>query len=502
MSYPNNTYKYVLAVDAGTTSSRVALVSRDGKIVRLAQEELRQFFPHNGWVEEEPAEIKNSVISLIRKILASGISPEEIGAIGIANQRETTLVWSRETGEAIYPAIVWQCRRTASYCELLKEQGLEKKIREKTGLVIDAYFSATKLRWILDNVEGARSRAERGELCFGTVDSWLLWHLSGGRLHVTDHSNASRTLLYNAREGCWDKELLELFAIPESVLPEIVSHDETIGGCDPSLFGREIMLSPALGDQQAALFGQLCFSPGSSKNTYGTGGFLLVNNGSEFVLDKNGLLTTVAWRFGDESCYALEGSVFIAGAAVKWLQDKLGLIDSAGETERLAQSVPDTGGCYLVPAFSGLGAPHWDPYARGLLIGITQDTSRAHLVRATLEAIAYQTEDILALMRQDLSREIELLRVDGGASRNDFLLQFQADISGLSVERSGEVESTVRGAAFLAGLRCGLWPDRESLCALPQEKHFFRPHMKESKRQALLAGWERAVERAKGWTAE
>lgn len=491
--------KYVLAIDAGTTSERAALVDDRGCIVKMCQQELKQSFPQDAWVEEDPAEMRDVVIELVRQILRGGVKPEEIGAIGIANQRETTLVWSRKTGEAIYPAIVWQCRRTASYCAALKERGLEALIREKTGLVIDAYFSASKLLWILEHVEGARGMAERGELCFGTVDSWLIWHLSGGRAHVIDHSNASRTLLYNAKTGAWDEDLLRIFEIPASLLPEIVDHDADIGTTDPALFGAAIPLSPALGDQQAALFGQLCFEAGSSKNTYGTGGFLLVNTGSEFIVDKGGLLSTVAWRFGGESCYALEGSVFIAGAAVKWLRDKLGLIESAGSSEGLARSVENTGGCYLVPAFSGLGAPYWDPYARGLFIGMTQDTSRAHLVRATLEAIAYQIEDILAMMRQSRAEAVEVLRVDGGASRNDFLLQFQADISNLVVERSSHVESTVLGAAYLAGLRSGLWRDRAALAELPQQKTYFRPRMSEAERAKLLHGWLRAVERAKGW---
>lgn len=499
MSSEQSKPRFVLAVDAGTTSNRVALVDREGTIVKIFQQELLQSFPRDAWVEEDGCEIRDVVIALIKEVFASGVRPEEIGAIGIANQRETTLVWDRKTGEPIYPAIVWQCRRTAAYCSALKERGLEPLIREKTGLVIDAYFSAGKLRWILDNVEGARRRAERGELCFGTVDTWLLWALSGGRIHVTDPSNASRTLLYNVREACWDPELLDIFDIPASVLPEVVDHDAEIGATDPALFGRAIPLSPALGDQQAALFGQQCFEKGSSKNTYGTGGFLLVNNGGEFIVDRSGLLTTVAWRFKGETTYALEGSVFIAGAAVKWLRDKLGLIETAAASENLARSVPDTGGCYLVPAFTGLGAPYWDPYARGLFIGITQDTSRAHLVRATLEAIAYQIDDILVMMKQSREEPVKVLRVDGGACQNDFLMQFQADISQLTVERSRQIESTLMGAAYLAGLRSGLWESREELAALASDKVYFRPSMPLEYREQLRNGWLRAVERAKGW---
>ena len=492
--------KYLLAIDAGTTSNRVALLDKEGSILRMVQQELHQSFPHDGWVEEDGMEIWQIVLELIREIMRTAdLQDSDIAAIGMANQRETTLVWSRESGKPVYPAIVWQCRRTADYCEELKAQGLSPLIQAKTGLVIDAYFSATKLRWILDHVPGARAEAEAGKLCFGTVDSWLLWNLSGGQAHATDHSNASRTMLYNLHEADWDGELLELFDIPAAMLPRLVDHDQFVGETAAELFGSPIPLAPALGDQQAALFGQLCLEPGSSKNTYGTGGFLLVNTGSQAVIDDKGLLTTVAWRTGGANTYALEGSVFIAGGAVKWLRDKMQLIESAGASDALARSVPDTGGCYMVPAFSGLGAPHWDPYARGLLIGMTQDTSRAHVVRATLESIVYQTEDILAMIKRAAPESVQTLRVDGGAAKNDFLLQFQADISNLTVERSENVESTVTGAAYMAGLLSGFWPDLAAIRALAQDRSFFRPRMAEAEREKLLHGWSRAVERARGW---
>ncbi len=490
--------QFILAIDAGTTSERVALIRRDGGIQRMAQAEIRQTFPHDGWVEEDPQEMWEVAHRLILDVMESeGITAADISAIGMANQRETTIVWNRETGEPIYPAIVWQCRRTAAYCEELKAQGLTSFIRRKTGLVLDAYFSATKLRWILQHVEGAYDLAKAAGLCFGTVDSWLLWKLTDGKVHVTDHSNASRTLLYNLETASWDQELLELFDIPEAILPEIVGHDAFVG--ETRLFGAPIPLAPALGDQQASLFGQLCFDAGSSKNTYGTGGFLLVNTGNELIFDEQGLVTTVAWQRDGKLTYAMEGSVFIAGAAVKWLRDKVGLIETAGSSAALAESIPDNGGCYLVPAFTGLGAPHWDPYARGLLIGMTQDTSRAHIVRATLESIAYQTEDILEMIREALPGLVTSLRVDGGAAQNDFLLQFQADVSRIVVERSSNPETTVLGAAYLAGLLSGVWKDPEELQKLPQNTTYFRPSLPLEEAERLMGQWHRAVERSQGW---
>lgn len=494
--------EYILALDLGTTSVRVALVDKTGNIVQLAQQEIHQTYPNDGWVEEDPLEIKDVTFKLIRECLNLGkVEAKHIRALGLANQRETVIVWDQQ-GQPVYSAIVWQCRRTAKLCEELKERGETERIRKKTGLVIDAYFSATKIQWILDNVPGARDRAESGELFFGTVDTWILWQLSQGKAHVTDHSNASRTMLYNLESMTWDDELLELFDVPRSILPEIVSHDADIGHVDASLFGVEVPLAPGLGDQQAALFGQQCFEPGSAKNTYGTGAFFLVNTGDEPIFTETGLVTTVAWNLQGKNTYALEGSVFIAGSVVQWLRDKLGVIESSAQSESLARSVTNSGGVYFVPAFTGLGAPYWDPYARGTITGMTQDTTRAHIVRAALESIAFQVDDVLGLLREASPHELNSLKVDGGAAQNDLLLQFQADLGDIAIERQSNTESTLMGAAYSAGLQSGFWTSRNEIVALAQNKRFFGSKMSEAERKRHKHNWRRAVERARGWIFE
>ena len=495
--------EYILSLDLGTTSIRAALIDQESRVCQLCQQEIHQTYPHDGWVEEDPAEIRDVTIKLIQECLRLGqVKPTQIKALGMANQRETVIVWSRETGEAIYPAIVWQCRRTAKYCEALKNQGKTEWIRKKTGLVIDAYFSASKLHWILENVEGAKEQAERGKLCFGTVDSWILWHLTGGKVHATDHSNASRTLLYNLETMDWDQELLDLFEIPHSMLPELCPHDQLIGTTDPEIVGIEVPIAAALGDQQAALFGQGCFEPGDAKNTYGTGAFLLLNTGEEPIYCDNGLVTTVAWNRNGRNIYAIEGSVFIAGSVIQWCRDKLGIIESSAQSEQLAASVENSGGCYFVPAFTGLGAPYWDPYARGTITGITQDTTRAHLVRAALESIAFQVDDVLSLMKDAFPDELETLQVDGGAAQNNLLLQFQADLSDVTIERSENTESTLMGAAYNAGLLSGFWESKEAVKALAQNKRYFTSRMSEEERRKHKHAWRRAVERSRGWVFE
>ena len=491
---------YRMALDQGTTSSRCIIFDEKGRIVSVAAKEFPQHFPHAGWVEHNAEEIwESQVLSAHEALLKAGLTAKDIAAIGITNQRETTILWDRKTGKPVCPAIVWQCRRTAEYCDELRVKGVEPMIREKTGLPIDAYFSATKLKWMLDHHEGLRARAERGELCFGTVDCFLIYRLTGGKTHATDVSNAARTLLFNIHTLAWDKELLDLFQIPASLLPEVRPSAGLFGNTDAALFGAPIPITGVAGDQQAALFGQCCFEKGSCKNTYGTGGFLLMNTGNKAVSSKNGLLTTVGWQIGDKTTYVLEGSVFVCGAAIQWLRDGLGLLATAAESEALAASVPDTGDVYFVPALTGLGTPHWDPYARGTIVGISRGTTRAHLVRATLEAMAFQTVDVLLAMSEDADTAIPALRVDGGASANNLLLQAQADLSGLAIQRPACIESTALGAANLAALGAGLCHSLDELKANAAIEASFSPATDEAAREARLARWHKAVERAKGW---
>ena len=492
--------KYILALDQGTTSSRAMLFDREGTPRAAAQREFTQIFPRPGWVEHDGREIWASQLGVAAELLArAGISPREIAAIGIANQRETTLLWDRRSGEPLHNAIVWQDRRTAELCDRLKGEGMAPLFRQRTGLVLDPYFSGTKLAWLLDHVPGARVRAQAGELAFGTVDSWLAWNLSGGRLHITDASNASRTLLYNIATGEWDDELLSILTIPRAVLPEVVDSSALYGETAGSLFSAAIPLAGMAGDQQAALFGQGCFQPGMAKNTYGTGCVLLMQTGDRPVVPERNLLATVAWRIDGRTEYALEGSVFIAGAVVQWLRDGLGIIREAREIERLAASVPDSGGVVFVPAFAGLGAPHWDPYARGTIVGISRGTRAAHLARAALESIAFQTADLLSAMEATAGTGLTELRVDGGATENDLLLQIQADLQGVPVVRPVCRESTALGAAYLAGLAVGYWQDREEIARLWQRERTFVPEMGREEALSLRRRWERAVERAKGW---
>jgi glycerol kinase len=492
---------YILAIDQGTTSSRAILFDHDGKPVAIAQHEFEQIYPQPGWVEHNPAEIWTSQLDAAQKVLTeNNIRADQITAIGITNQRETTIIWDRETGEPIYNAIVWQCRRTADECEKLKTDGLAQMFQDRTGLVVDAYFSGTKVKWLLDNVAGARELAEKGKLAFGTVDSWLIWKLTGGRVHATDPSNASRTLLYNIKTNDWDDELLKLLNIPRAILPHVTPSSAIIGETDPGIFGRAIPIAGNAGDQQAALFGQVCTKQGMSKNTYGTGCFMLLNTGSQPVKSKSNLLTTIAWKLGNTATeYALEGSVFIAGAAIQWLRDGLKIITTAADTETMATSVEDNGGVYFVPAFVGLGAPHWDQYARGTIAGLTRGSTREHIVRAALESICYQTYDVLDCMRNDSGIELRELRVDGGAVRNDFLMQFQADILDIPVVRPLNAETTAAGAAFLAGLAVGFWSSIDELDQMWARDKVFEPQMTADERERLLEGWHRAVERASKW---
>ncbi|MCW5969583.1 MAG: glycerol kinase GlpK [Blastocatellales bacterium] len=489
---------YILALDQGTTSSRAILFDRAGRIVQIAQQEFQQIYPRAGWVEHDPESIWLSQLACARQALAQAeIRAEDVAAIGITNQRETTILWDRSSDQAVYNAIVWQCRRTAPLCEELKHEGFDKTIRRKTGLVTDAYFSGTKVRWILDNVKGARKRAERGELAFGNVDTWLIHRLSGGRAHVTDPSNASRTLLYDIRRGRWDAEILDHLRVPESLLPEVKSSSEIYAETDPSLLGAPIPIAGDAGDQQAALFGQACFKPGMLKNTYGTGCFLLMNTGEKATASRTGLLTTVGWERDGKTEYALEGSVFIAGAAVQWLRDGLGLIAQAAETEALATSVSDNHGVYFVPAFVGLGAPYWDQNARGAIVGLTRGSTRAHLARAALEAMAYQTRDVVECMQRDSGIKVRELRVDGGATKNDFLCQFQADLLGVPVVRPVVTETTALGAAYLAGLAVGFWKNAREIASQWQVEKRFEPRIKRSERDRLYSGWLEAVARVR-----
>jgi glycerol kinase len=490
----------ILALDQGTTSSRAIVFNHAGQIVSVAQQEFTQIFPQSSWVEHDPLEIWSTQLSVARQALTrAGLTAADVAAIGITNQRETTVVWDRRTGLPVHNAIVWQDRRTAGFCDTLKAAGHGPAIQRKTGLVIDAYFSGSKLRWILDNVPGARGRAERGELAFGTVDTWLAWKLSDGALHVTDASNASRTMLFNIQTGDWDDELLDWLGVPRAVLPEVRASSEVIGHTATDVFGRAIPIAGIAGDQQAALFGQQCFDPGLAKNTYGTGCFMLMNVGDQPVASRHRLLTTVGWRIGARTDYALEGSVFIGGAVVQWLRDGLGIISTSSDVEALAACVPDSGGVYLVPAFAGLGAPHWDQYARGLVAGITRGTTRAHLARAALDGIAFQVADVLDVMKADSGVTLNELRVDGGAAANALLMQFQADILGVPVVRPKVIETTALGAAFLAGLAVGFWPSTADLKHAWEIDRRFEPHMTADESASRRARWAKALERAKEW---
>jgi glycerol kinase len=490
--------KAILALDQGTTSSRAIVFAHDGSVLSVAQKEFRQIFPKPGWVEHDANEIwatqSNVAAEAINK---AGFTANDIAAIGITNQRETAVVWDRATGKPICNAIVWQDRRTAPVCDRLKARGLAKTITRKTGLVVDAYFSGTKLQWILKNVPGAMAKARAGELAFGTVDSWLVWNLTGGRQHITDASNASRTMLFNIHSGDWDDELLKIFGVPRSVLPEVRNSSEVYG--ETSLFGSAVKIAGIAGDQQAALFGQVCTKPGMVKNTYGTGCFMLMNTGAKPITSRNQLLTTVAWRIGGKTEYALEGSIFIAGAVVQWLRDGLGIIASSRDVEALASQVPDNGGVYLVPAFAGLGTPHWDPYARGAVLGLTRGSTKAHIARAALEGIAYQVADVLHAMERDAKIRLKELRVDGGACANNLLMQFQADLLGVPVVRPRVAETTALGAAYLAGLAVDFWKDRNEIATQWQQDRKFTSSMKGAQRKQLTTGWEKALKRAQHW---
>jgi glycerol kinase len=492
--------RYVLALDQGTTSSRAILFDSRGNVVGMVNQEFPQIYPRPGWVEHDPYDILESQVSVAKKLLRTvNVEPNQIAAIGITNQRETTIVWDKKTGKPVYNAIVWQCRRTASMCDELKAQGLADLIKRKTGLVIDAYFSATKLKWILQNVPGVLEKAKKGEIAFGTVDSWLIWNLTGGKVHATDVSNASRTMLFNVSDLRWDEELLDMFNVLRSVLPQVFPSSHIYGVTDKDIFGVEIPIAADIGDQQAALFGQMCVRAGMVKNTYGTGCFILMNIGDKPIFSRSGLLTTVAWKLKDEVCYALEGSVFIAGAAIQWLRDELRMVESAQETEQMALSVPNSAGVYVVPAFVGLGAPYWDMYARGAIFGLTRGSKKEHIVRAVLESIAYQTRDVVEVMCEECQTELKTLRVDGGASKNNFLMQFQADILNVPVERPKVNETTALGAAYLAGLAVGYWESMEQIESQWQLDRKFVPNMDEKEREELYKGWRKAVERAKGW---
>ena len=495
--------KYIMALDAGTTSNRCILFDEKGEICSIAQKEFTQYFPKPGWVEHDANEIWSSQLGVAVEAMAKlGIGADDIAAIGITNQRETTIVWDKSTGEPVYNAIVWQCRRTSEYCDTLKDKGLTDKFREKTGLIIDAYFSGTKLKWILDNVDGVRERAEKGELLFGTVETWLIWKLTKGKAHVTDYSNASRTLLFNIKDLTWDKEILEELNIPESMLPEPKPSSCVYGYSDASFFGKEIPIAGAAGDQQAALFGQTCFNPGEAKNTYGTGCFMLMNTGETPVYSQNGLVTTIAWGLDGKVNYALEGSIFVAGASIQWLRDELRIIESAADSEYMAKKVKDTNGCYVVPAFTGLGAPYWDQYARGTIVGLSRGVNKYHIIRATLESIGYQVNDVLHAMKADSGIDLAALKVDGGASANDFLMQFQSDIINAPVKRPSCVETTAMGTAYLAGLAVGYWNSKEDVIKNWAVDKIFSPIMGEDERERKIKGWNKAVKYSFGWAKE
>ncbi len=492
---------YILALDQGTTSSRAIVFDHSGKVLSVAQKEFPQIYPQGGWVEHNPSDIWSTQLGVASEALAAAnITPLQVAAIGITNQRETTILWERATGKPIYNAIVWQCRRTAQRCEQLRAEGFAETVRAKTGLVLDAYFSGTKVEWLLDNVPSARQRAAAGELAFGTVDTWLLWNLSGGELHATDVSNASRTMLYNIHTQDWDDELLARLNIPRAILPQVLPSSALYGETAAGVFGAAVPIGGVAGDQQAATFGQACYQVGSVKNTYGTGCFMLMNTGERAVESGGGLLTTVAWRLGDQpTVYALEGSVFVAGAAIQWLRDELQLIRTAAESESVAASVSDTGGVYVVPAFVGLGAPYWDSFARGTIVGLTRGSNRAHIVRATLESIAFQTRDVVEVMIRDAGLQLEALRVDGGAVANDWLMQFQADILGVPVVRPAVTETTALGAAYLAGLAVRYWESPQQIAAQWAAEKTFEPRMSADERESRYQGWRRAVERARAW---
>ena len=493
--------KYVMALDQGTTSSRCILFNKQGFIESVAQKEFTQIYPKGGWVEHDAMEIWATQIGVAKEAMAKvGATSEDIAAIGITNQRETTVVWDKNTGKPVYNAIVWQCRRTAGYIDKLKAEGYDKVLREKTGLIADAYFSGSKVKWILDNVEGAREEAEKGNLLFGNIDTWLIWNLTGGKVHVTDYSNASRTLLFNIHDVAWDKEILEKFNIPESMLPTPKPSSCVYGYTVNGLLGGPIPIAGAAGDQQAALFGQVCHTPGTAKNTYGTGCFMLMNTGENAVESKNGLLTTIAWGIDGKVEYALEGSIFVAGATIQWLRDELRMIKTSPESERYAEAVEDTNGVYLVPAFVGLGAPYWDQYARGTIVGLTRGTKKEHFIRAALESLAYQTYDVLKAMEEDSGIKLSELKVDGGACANNFLMQFQSDVLGVEVHRPEVIETTALGAAYLAGLAVGYWANKEEVSKNWAVSRKFMPVMEEEKKEELLAGWHEAVNRSLGWS--
>ena len=495
--------KYVMALDAGTTSNRSILFNEKGEICSVAQKEFTQYFPKPGWVEHDANEIWSSQLGVaVEAMNKIGAAAEDIAAIGITNQRETAVVWDKSTGEPVYHAIVWQCRRTAEYCDELKEKGYTEMFRKKTGLIIDAYFAGTKIKWILDNVEGAREKAENGELLFGTVETWLIWKLTKGAVHVTDYSNASRTLLFNINTLEWDREILEIMDIPEAMLPKALPSSCVYGHADSSFLGGAIPIAGAAGDQQSALFGQTCFRPGDAKNTYGTGCFLLMNTGEKPVFAENGLVTTIAWGLDGKVYYALEGSIFVAGAAIQWLRDEMRLIDSAMDSEYMARKVSDTNGCYVVPAFTGLGAPHWDQYARGTIVGLTRGVNKYHIIRATLESLAYQVNDVLNAMEADSEIPLSALKVDGGASANDFLMQTQADIINAPVKRPRCIETTAMGAAYLAGLAVGYWKDKEEVVKNWAMDREFTPQIEEEARIKKIKGWEKAVKYAYGWAKD
>lgn len=492
--------KYIMALDQGTTSARCILYDRQGRQVSIAQKEFRQIYPQAGWVEHDPMDIWSTQIGVAQEaLLKIDATYENIDAIGITNQRETTVVWDRHTGEPIYNAIVWQCRRTAEYCDSLKAKGLESSFRSKTGLLIDPYFSGTKLRWILEHVDGAWERAKNGDLLFGTIETWLIWKLTDGKVHVTDYSNASRTMMFNIHDLKWDEDILNELGIPVCMLPEVRPSSAVYGESSPLLFGGSIPISGAAGDQQAALFGQTCFEKGEAKNTYGTGGFMLVNTGETPVESRNGLITTIAWGAEDKVQYALEGSVFISGATIQWLRDELKILDNAAESEQMARMVEDTAGAYVVPAFTGLGAPYWDSYARGAIMGLTRGVNKYHIVRAALESMAYQTNDLMAAMAEDMGHPLQTFKVDGGASANNFLLEFQANIMDMPVYRPQCIETTSLGAAYLAGLATGYWKNRDDILSNWQIDRIFKPDMESEKRIELLDGWHKAVHCTFGW---
>ncbi len=495
--------RYIMALDAGTTSNRCILFNEKGEICSVAQKEFTQYFPKPGWVEHDADEIWSTQLGVAVEAMSKiGASAGDIAAIGITNQRETAIVWDKKTGEPVCRAIVWQCRRTAEYCDRLKEDGYTELFRKKTGLIIDAYFSGTKVKWILDNVEGVREKAEKGEVLFGTVETWLIWKLTKGKVHVTDYSNASRTMLFNINTLQWDREILDLIGIPEAMLPKVLPSSCIYGEADASFFGGAIPIGGAAGDQQSALFGQTCFSPGEAKNTYGTGCFLLMNTGEKPVFSENGLLTTIAWGLDGKVEYALEGSIFVAGAAIQWLRDEMRLIDSAADSEYMAQKEKDTNGCYVVPAFTGLGAPHWDQYARGAIVGITRGVNKYHIIRATLESLAYQVNDVVRAMEADAELPLQSLKVDGGASANNFLMQTQADLSGAPVERPACIETTAMGAAYLAGLAAGYWSSKEDVRENRKADRIFQPSIEEGERAKRIKGWKKAVTYAYDWARE